>query len=220
MTMRFSDRKAAGRALARALQGRQIGSCVVYALPRGGVVLGAEVARALGAPLDLIITRKIGHPLDPEYAVCAVAENGELLCDEAERTTLDPAWLAKETQRESKEAKRRRQVYLAGRLPVGCENKVAILVDDGIATGLTMRAAIASARKMRPKSITVAAPVCPPDTKALLEQEADDVIILDDDPHFLGSVGMYYDSFPQVTDMEVISLLRRFPPAASHKDSQ
>lgn len=213
MASHFANRTEAGRLLARVLRKfRNEKGLVVLALPRGGVVLGAEVARALRAPLDLVITRKIGHPIDPEYAICAITEDGALICDEAQREGIDPKWLEREISREMQEMQRRRKVYLRGREPFDVRGKTAIIVDDGIATGLTMRAAIQSIRSLGARTIVAAAPVCPQDTRAILSREADEVIILDDDSNFLGSVGMYYDDFPQVSDTEVIRILDSVHP--------
>src|SRR3989344_1657662 len=145
--MRFKDRADAGRKLAHALnkfKGRQ---GVVYALPRGGVVLGVEIAQALHMPLDLVIPRKIGHPISPEYAIGAVVENGEKVCNEMEVARIDPEWFRREVERERQEARRRRELYLGGREPAPVEGKTAIIVDDGIATGLTMEVAIRDVKR-------------------------------------------------------------------------
>lgn len=203
----FRDRVDAGKRLAKALAKYRGTNAVVYALPRGGVVLGCEVARALGAPLDLVIARKIGHPHNPEYAVCAVTEDGALICNEAERALLDEEWLAEAAERERREAKRRRETYLTGRPRLSPAGKVAILVDDGVATGLTVRAALASLRKEKPAKLVVAVPCAPADIAAVLRREADEVIVLIDEEEYRGAVGLYYERFPQVTDEEVIALL-------------
>lgn len=205
--MRFKDRHEAGQRLAKALQLYRGADTIIYALPRGGAVVGAEIARGLGLPLDLVITRKIGHPDNPEYAVCAVAETGSLICDEAERARLDPQWLAAAVAREQAEAARRRQTYLRGQASHSANQKTAIVVDDGVATGLTLRAAIRALKAERPKRIVVAIPVTPSDTADVLRRESDELVALVEDPDYLGAVGAYYDSFPEVTDAEVIYLL-------------
>ncbi len=207
-TMMFKDRTQAGAMLAEQLRTFQNRNAVIYALPRGGVILGAEVAKALGAPLDLIITRKVGAPGDPEYAMCAVTEVGEPICDPLERARVDPEWLEKAISEERKEAKRRREKYLKNRKPISCEEKIAVIVDDGIATGLTMRAAVKALRAQKPKAIIVAVPVAPADTVNVLESEADKVVVLDNPDQFLGAVGAHYDDFSQVSDSEVIELLK------------
>jgi predicted phosphoribosyltransferase len=211
--MRFRDRVDAGRQLAQALKKYQKHEGVVYALPRGGVVLGVEVARALEMPLDLLIPRKIGHPLQPEYAICAVVENGEMVCNQHEVARVNPQWFRQEVEAERNEARRRRELYLGGREPAPVEGKTAIIVDDGIATGLTMEVSIRDARRRRPAHLVVAVPVAPPDTVERLSREVDEFVVLDPSPYYLGAVGAYYDHFYQVTDEEVIALLRSLAPA-------
>ena len=206
---RFTDRQDAGKKLAKALINYGGDDTVIYALPRGGVVLGFEIAQALKAPLDLVITRKIGHPFNKEYAVCAITEEGELLCDESERASLDPSWLRREAERERQEAIRRRIVYLGNARHISAKDKRAIVVDDGIATGLTMRVALQSLRKEKPKELIAAMPVAPHDVVEVLRKEVDTVVVLEEAEIYLGAVGAYYDNFPPVTDEEVIELLKR-----------
>ena len=206
--MRFRDRADAGKKLAQALKKYQGQNGVVYALPRGGVVLGAEVARALGMPLDLLIPRKIGHPLQPEYAIGAIVENGEMVCNQQEVARIDPEWFRQEVEAERQEARRRRELYLGSRAPAPVEGKTAIIVDDGIATGLTMEVSIRDARRRKPAHLVVAVPVAPPDTVERMSREVDEFVVLDPSPYYLGAVGAYYDYFAQVTDEEVIALLR------------
>lgn len=204
--MRFRDRTDAGRRLAQALDRFRGQAGVVYALPRGGVPLGTEVARHLDMPLDLLIPRKIGHPFHPEYAICAVPEHGERVCNPREEERVDPAWLERAEAHERAEARRRRELYCTAPAP-DVAGKLAIIVDDGIATGLTMRAAIRDARQRHPSQIVVAIPVAPADTAALLESEVDEVVTLDTPIYYRGSVGSYYESFDQTSDDEVIHLL-------------
>ena len=207
--MRFADRSDAGKKLASALVRFGDADTVIYALPRGGVPVGFEVAQVLGAPLDFIITRKIGHPRNPEYAVCAITEEGEMLCDEQERATINPEWLAREAERQKEEACRRRKIYFGERAHISAKGKRAILIDDGAATGLTLRAAMQSVRKENPKKLIVAIPVAPHDVVEILCREADEVIVLENTEHFRGAVGAYYENFSQVSDEEVIDLLHR-----------
>ena len=207
--MRFSDRKEAGRKLAAELGGYRGDDVVVYALPRGGVVLGYEISRALHVPLDLIITRKIGHPYNPEYAIGAITEEGEALYEERERVEADQDWLKKAAEKERREALRRRRVYLNGRKRTSAQGKRAIVVDDGVATGLTLRAALLSLRKDKPKELIVAIPVAPHDVIQVLRNEADTIVVLEDAQEYLGAVGAYYDEFPQVSDEEVVHFLRQ-----------
>lgn len=202
----FADRREAGKLLAERLQAYR-GKSVVYALPRGGVETGVEIAGALNVPLDLLIARKIGHPLDPEYAVCAVTETGPLICDEVERARMDWLWLEQTVNAERREAKRRRELYLRDRQPVSAEGKVAIVVDDGIATGLTVLAAVEELRQQRPKKIIVAVPCAPRDAIDELLKAVDRVIVLSDPDEYLGAVGAYYDVFPQLTDEDVVAFL-------------
>jgi adenine/guanine phosphoribosyltransferase-like PRPP-binding protein len=147
--MRFEDRTHAGRLLADALRDHAAQDVVVLALPRGGVVVGVEVARALSAPLDLVIPRKVGHPDFPEYAIAAVAEAGDVVANEQETARVDRGWFERAVAAEQAEAARRRASYLGGRPAVELTGKTAIIVDDGIATGLTMQAAVRDARRPR-----------------------------------------------------------------------
>ena len=206
--MRFKDRSEAGKKLALALEKYRDQPAIVYGLPRGGVVLAIEIAQALRLPLDLIIPRKIGHPYNPEYAIGAVSEDGEPVYNEWEIARLDPHWLEDQVSSERQEARRRREQYLQGREPLPVAGKTAILVDDGIATGLTMLAAIRDIRKRRPGRVVVTIPVAPQDTVERLLQEADEVVGLEITSRYLGAVGAYYDYFPQISDAEVIDLMQ------------
>lgn len=204
--MRFANRREAGHRLAVALERFRGQDGVVYALPRGGVSLGVEVAEYLGMPLDVLIPRKIGHPMESEYAICAVPEHGQRVCNPREEAAVDPGWLAEAEARERAEARRRRSLYGRSNAP-SVAGKVAIVVDDGIATGLTMRAAIRDAYARDPARVVVAIPVVPAETAEKLEAEADELVALDVPERYLGAVGAYYDSFPQVSDEEVIRML-------------
>jgi putative phosphoribosyl transferase len=204
----FRDRKDAGQQLAAALSHYRNGSAVVYALPRGGVVLGAEISRALEAPLDLIVVRKIGHPLSPEYAIGAVAEDGYLVTNPDEVSSLDEQWLKRAASVELKEAKRRRALFLGDRKPVAVKGKVAILVDDGLATGLTMLAAIHEIRKRGPREIVVAVPVAAAETAQRVRLEVDHLAVLHIPQGFFGAIGAFYEDFDQVPDEEVVALMK------------
>ncbi len=205
----FKDRKEAGQLLAERLIQYRGTDAVVYALPRGGVTLGFEIARFLRAPLDLVIARKIGYPNNPEYAIGAVTEEGEPLYSERERPMLDPSWLEAEMKKEREEAKRRRKTYLKNQERRSAKNKIAIVVDDGVATGLTLRSALRSLRREEPKELVVAVPVAPHELLEIFQAEADRVIVLKDEREYLGAVGAYYQNFPQVSDEEVIELLKQ-----------
>lgn len=203
----FTDRKEAGVQLARKLEPYREKDAVVLALPRGGVVPGYEIAKALALPLDIAVVRKVGHPGNPEYAVCAVDEKGERLCD-ADVETVDSKWLAEETERQVREAKRRIALYRGGKEPAGIRGKTAIIVDDGIATGLSMRLAVRSVKKQQPARIIVAVPVAPLESiRELGKEGADEVIVLEPPEDFLGAVGAHYIRFEQVEDGEVVKLM-------------
>ncbi len=205
----FTDREDAGRQLAKKLERYRGGNGIVLALPRGGVVTGYEVAEALKLPLDIIAVRKIGHPSSPEYAIGAVDEKGTMILNEAETAALDQGWLSEEIGRQKKEAERRSTVYREKRMPADLAGKTAIVVDDGIATGLTMRLAVRSVKAQKPETIIVAVPVAPPESlRALKEEGADDVIVLEPPEEFMGAVGAHYARFEQVEDEEVIRLLQ------------
>ena len=209
--MRFNDRADAGRKLAKVLLHYRGMDAIVYALPRGGVPLGIEVAHMLKLPIDLINPRKIGHPENPEYAIGAVAENGELACNNEEIARVDQTWFKQQVQLARKESRRRRDKYLEGRDHYDCAGKLAIIVDDGIATGLTMMAAIRDAKSRGAVQIVVAAPVISAATAERLRHEADAVIALEIPKFFFGAVSSYYDNFPQLSDEQVISLLHNQP---------
>lgn len=208
--MQFQDRLDAGEKLADILAKKYSGvPGAVYALPRGGVAVGMPIARRLHMPLDLAIARKIGHPRQPEYAIGAVTEHGEPIVNPYEVEHIDRHWLEREVEAEREEARRRHDAYLGGRPPATATGKTAILVDDGIATGLTVRAAIQEMRRQQPAKLVVAVPVVPADTAAALAREVDDVVAVDIPQNYLGAVGAYYRDFHQITDEEVIELLQR-----------
>jgi|SRR5579871_818265 len=205
---KWRDRGEAGQELAEALAEYEDEEAIVYGLPRGGVVLAAEVAKALGAPLSLIIPRKIGHRFNPEYAIGAVTEKGEVILNEGEITDRDRPWVEKEVTAQRREAARRRQLYLEGRQPPDPKGKIAIIVDDGVATGYTLRAAISDIKLRRPAKIVVTVPVIPEDTADDIEHDHDvELVALKREDHFMGAVGNYYEYFEQVEDTEVIDLL-------------
>lgn len=208
MNTGFADRSEAGRKLAEKLKKYRDRDVVVYALPRGGVVVGAEIAKRLHAPLDLIIVRKVGHPYNPEYALCALSENTHMVCNEEELAEVDKKWFEVQVQNERREAKRRREVYLEGRKPIAAKGKIAIIVDDGVATGLTMFVAILEIKHQNPKRIVVAVPVAPADTADQIKSKVDEFVALEIPEIFLGAIGAYYKFFPQVSDEEVIKLMQ------------
>jgi putative phosphoribosyl transferase len=210
--MRFRDRSDAGRQLAGRLVHLRDRDPVVLALPRGGVPVGFEVARELGAPLDLVLVRKIGVPWQPELAMGAVTDGDdpEIFIDRALTAELGISEddINRETAREIEELERRRRVYRLGRAPLEVAGRTAIVVDDGIATGATMRVALQATRRRNPAWLVLATPVAAPDTIARLRSEADEVACVEM-PSGLGAIGSYYTDFHQVSDQEVIALLAR-----------
>ena len=204
----FKDRKEAGKLLAEKLAAYRGKNALVLALPRGGVVTGYEVAKALNLPLDIVSVRKIGHPTAPEYAICAVDERGTRLCNEDAILGIDEKWLAEETERQTLEALRRSRAYREKRAPLEMGGATAILVDDGAATGLTMRAAIAAVRTRGARKVVVAVPVASEDAERDFRREADEVVILEPAGEFGSAVGAHYVEFAQVKDKEVIKLLQ------------
>lgn len=210
--MHFKNRTEAGQLLAEALKKYRNEAVVVYALPRGGVAVAVEIARLLHAPLDLIIARKIGHPFQPEYAIAATAENGHIIETKREVSNVDKTWYVNEIEKQRQEAKRRREKYLPNRSTIPVQGKIAILVDDGIATGLTMRLGILELKHRQPKKIVVAVPVAPRTTAELIESEAGEIVALDipEDYDYLGAVGAYYSDFSAVEDEEVIALMQSY----------
>jgi len=213
--MIFKDRTDAGKQLAASLLSYKSQDVVVYALPRGGVVVGAEIATALDAPLDLIIVRKVGHPSSPEYAIAAVGEDGHSVVNSKEVESVDKHWFEERVRIEQQEARRRRELYTRGRSLAPATNKVAIIVDDGLATGLTMFAAVDQVRRYGPAKVLVAVPVAPSDTMHDLKQVVDDVVVLYVPSHF-GAIGYFYFDFRQLDDEEVIELLKRVPRPQLH----
>ena len=204
--MRWIDRREAGNQLAEKLKPYD-GTGVVCALPRGGVETGAAVAEVLRVPLSTISVRKIGHPLDPEYAVGAVTAAGSAVWNEHEVATLDTAWREHALSKARSEAKRLQKLYHDGRPPVRTRNQVVIVVDDGMATGLTMQAAVISLRRSHPKMILAAAPVASREAVDKLKEIADEIITVENPDKFAGNVGVYYDIFPQLTDDDVMTVL-------------
>jgi predicted phosphoribosyltransferase len=206
----FANRQEAGRLLAARLSDLKTERPVVLALPRGGVPVGAEIARALKAPLDLVMVRKIGAPLQAELAVGAVVdgEQHEVVRNDdiIQLLGVSESYIEAETRKELHEIERRRAQYLGQRPRAEVTGRIAILVDDGIATGSTMRAAIHATRRRNPARLIVAVPVAAPETVDALATEADEIRCLLM-PEGLGAIGLYYRDFSQVTDGEVKALL-------------
>ena len=211
----LTDRADAGRQLAARLVGRFATPPVVLALPRGGVPVAAEIARALNAPLDLLFVRKIGTPFEPELAYAAVVDGVPpqtvINQDVAAFVRVGEHYLADETQRELEEIARRRAVYLAGRAPLPVQGRDVVLVDDGLATGTTARAAILALRRNQPASLTLAVPVAPEDTVRELRPLVDALVCLTM-PEPFRAIGLHYDDFHQLSDEEVIEVMEGFNP--------
>ena len=208
----FWDRTDAGRQLAQALLHYKGQDVVVFALPRGGVVLGVEVAAALDAPLELTIVRKVRHPQSLEYAIGAVTEDGYLVTNPRETAQVDRHWLAEEIRIQQEEARHRREIFSAGRDRISAEGKIAIVVDDGLATGFTMSAAVHDIRRQKPKKLVVAVPVAAAETADRLRDDVDELIVVQNPPTgWFGSVGAFYEHFDQVTDEEVVELMKPLP---------
>lgn len=213
--MLFIDRVDAGKKLAKRLLHLKARNPVVLALPRGGVPVAFEVAKALAAPLDLLLVRKIGVPFQEEYALGAIADGGEpeLVIDEDIRCGLNiPEDYVVQARTEAlEEIERRHRVYLGNRAPVELAGRTAIIVDDGIATGATMKAALRAVRRRGPARLVLAVPVAPPEAIRRLQAEADEVICLQE-PEYFAAVGQFYQNFGQTRDDEVIDLLKRSAP--------
>jgi predicted phosphoribosyltransferase len=212
--MPFENRSDSGRRLAAALADYRDQQPVILALPRGGVPVAVEVAVALKAPLDLIIARKIGVPFQPELAMGAVVDGIKPIVvrndDVIRLARIDETDFKAVCERELAEIERRRQRYLGSRERVDVAGRVAIVVDDGIATGATTRAALRATRLRGPKRVVLAVPVAPTESLAALRDEADDIVCLEDYQTF-GAIGLYYSDFRQVSDEEVIAMLNRIP---------
>ena len=204
----FRDRVEAGKQLVQALKtGSE--NAIVLAVPRGGVVVGYEVARALGVPLDVIVTKKIGAPDNPELAIGAVAEDGTFILDDdlVERLGVPKGYVKQEVERQRQEIQRRLLRY-RGDVPYpNLKNREVLVVDDGVATGSTLKAALRLLRNKGAKKVTVAVPVGPPDTIRELEKLADRVVCLQT-PESFYAIGQFYKDFAQTSDEEVTELLR------------
>lgn len=208
----FADRVEAGRLLGERLAAMELARPLVLALPRGGVPVGAEIARILHAPLDVALVRKIGAPLEPELAVGAVAEGPlpEIVVNEevARPLGISADFIASEAAREFAAIAARRSEYAAWRPAYEIADRTAIVVDDGVATGMTMQAALRSVKRRQPARLIAAVPVASRDALAMLRREAEDVVCLSS-PRSFGSVGSFYRDFEQVSDATVVELLKQ-----------
>ena len=226
--MPFANRLDAGRQLAAAVIRHHYESPVVLALPRGGVPVGAAVAAAIGAPLDLLLVRKLGVPFQPELAMGAIVDGASPTIVRNDEV-IDAIGISDEDfqavcRRELLEVERRRRAYVGHRAPVEIAGKTAVVVDDGVATGATMRAALRSATARHPLRLIMAVPVAPADTLRQLRREVDDIVCLEAHDLF-DAIGTYYADFTQVRDEEVVRLLNESPrpldrPARSSADGR
>ncbi len=218
----FTNRREAGQQLAAALKKLHLESPVVLALPRGGVPVGFEAARTLDAPLDIIVVRKLGAPGQPELGLGAIVDGDHpqsVLNEEIiQQLGVSPEYLKAEIENELKEIRRRQTAYRKGRAPVNVSGRTAIIVDDGIATGGSIRTALRGLRRLAPKKLVLAVPVAPPEAIQSLRPEADEIVCLLM-PQFFYAIGEFYEDFSQTSDQEVIELLdaahRRDPQAFS-----
>jgi len=210
--MHFQNRTDAGQQLAqKLLKYRHDSSAIVIGLPRGGVVVAAEIAKELRLPLDIVVPRKIGAPENPEFALGAISEEGDFVYQPGliEALGVPDEYLTMTVLKEKNEAQRRLTTYRGDKAPLRLQNKIALVIDDGVATGATMRAAILSCREKGAGRVVAVAPVIAPDTLKILQKEADEVVYVSA-PEYFSAVGQFYRSFEQTSDAEVSDLLRSY----------
>jgi predicted phosphoribosyltransferase len=206
----FSDRVNAGKRLASVLTEFAGKNAIVLAIPRGGVVVGYEISKALHLPLDVIIPHKIGAPGNPELAIGAMTEDGTIILDEAliAYIGVPKSYIKEESERQKHEIERRLKMYRQNEPYPNLEGREVIIVDDGIATGSTMKAALSSVKNRGARTVTVAVPVGPPSTIKELKRQADRVVC-PYTPEYFQAIGQFYTDFNQTTDEEVIKLLKQ-----------
>lgn len=203
----YHNRVEAGEKLAKLLKKYKREEAVVLALPYGGVITAGIIAKKLGLPLGLVVVRKIGYPYNPEYVIAAISECGQIVKNEEEIKNVDKNWFKEETERQLVEAKRRREKYWGKRKLINLTNKIAIIVDDDLATDLVMMAAIKEVKNQKPKKIVVAVPVSPKDAFIKIKREVDEFVAISIPEFFMGTIGAYYENFPQITDDGVVNVL-------------
>ncbi|MDI6816702.1 MAG: phosphoribosyltransferase [Actinomycetota bacterium] len=204
----FKDRVDAGKTLAKRLLQYEDTDAVVLAIPRGGVVVGYEVARALNLKLDVVIPRKIGAPGNPELAIGAVVTRDHPMINRTlvSQLNIPASYIESEIENQLREIERRRELYLGGRPPHGVKGQVVLLVDDGLATGYTALAAIRAVKQEEPDKLVLAVPVAPRDTYEMLKNEVDEIVCVEVHELFF-AVGQFYEVFTQTTDEEVTEIL-------------
>lgn len=202
----FKNRTEAAKLLVEKLKKRDTTNAVVLAVPRGGVPVGYEIAKSLHLPLDIFLSKKIGHPYNPEYAIGSVTLEGAVLNGRA--ANIDLAYIKAQTEKIREQLRERYKKFRGDRPPLDVTGKTVILTDDGVATGNTLFAAIEDLRKKVPARIIVAVPVSPPETAKKLRRLADELICLFTPDDFYG-VGQYYEDFGQVEDTEVLALMEK-----------
>lgn len=208
--MQFIDRESAGQALAHSLKQYVTDKTVVVALPRGGVILGYEIARSLDVPLGIVLTRNIGHPANADYTIAAVAEGEPTVYSGGEVMPVDDLWLTVAVARARHLLTHQRRLYFTQAYArPEISGSLAILVNDGMATGLTMQAATRAIRRMRPAHVVVAVPVASKESIELMEPLVDDIVVVDTPHNFLGLVRSHYLRFPRINDLTVRQLLER-----------
>lgn len=207
----FKDRVDAGKTLATRLRQYEDTDAVVLAIPRGGVVVGYEVAQALNLKLDVVIPRKIGAPGNPELAIGAVVARDHAMINHAivEQLNIPASYIEQEIENQLQEIERRRRLYIGTRPPHGVEGQVVLLVDDGLATGYTALAAIRAVKQENPVKLVLAVPVAPRDTYELLKNEVDEIVCVEVHELFF-AVGQFYEVFTQTTDEEVTEILSEY----------
>ncbi|MDY6825922.1 MAG: phosphoribosyltransferase [Bacillota bacterium] len=208
--MVFSDRRQAGEQLAFRLNSYKGQEPLILAVPRGGVAIAEPIWQNLGGEIDLIITRKIGAPFQPELAIGAVSGDGFVMANEelVTRMNIPEGYIENKAAEEQAEIKRRLRLYRGERPLPSIDNRLVILVDDGVATGYTLLAALRSLRQQHPLKLVLAVPVGPPDTLTRLAEEVDELVYLEAPPNF-AAVGQFYTCFDQVSDAEVIAVLKK-----------
>ena len=209
-TERFTDRADAGRQLARLLADLELDQPLIYPLPRGGVPVAVEVAKRMAAPLDLLLVRKIGAPGNPEVALGALVEGADeqiVINEEIQRLSgADDAYLARAVAEQRAELERRKALYLRDRTRANPKGRTVVIVDDGLATGATMKAALIGLKRAGPQRIVVALPLAPKEALDEISAQADDILCINAVTSFHG-VGSFYDDFHQLTDDETVGLL-------------